>query len=94
MSGWRKRQIADKVDAHYSNTDNPVDFPPAPDPIDSLMYSAGLTAQGCWDEMDDYNRTAIERFAELIIFECIKIAVFRGDSKTAREIKEHFGYEI
>jgi hypothetical protein len=58
------------------------------------MYSAGLTAQGCWDEMDDYNRTAIERFAELIIFECIKIAVFRGDAKTAREIKEHFGYEI
>ena len=38
--------------------------------IDDLMYEAGLTAQGCWDEMDEYNRTAIMKFAELIIKEC------------------------
>ena len=38
--------------------------------IDDLMYEAGLTAQGCWDEMDEYNRTAIMKFAELIIREC------------------------
>jgi hypothetical protein len=38
--------------------------------IDDLMYEAGLTAQGCWDEMDEYNRKAIMKFAELIIREC------------------------
>ena len=38
--------------------------------IDKLMYHAGLTAQGCWDEMDEYDRKAIEKFAELIVREC------------------------
>jgi hypothetical protein len=32
-----------------------------------------------------------EKFARLIVFECIKIAVFRGDSVTGKAIKEHFG---
>ena len=40
--------------------------------IEDLMYHAGLTAQGCWDEMDEYDRKAIEKFAELIVKECIK----------------------
>jgi TRAP-type C4-dicarboxylate transport system substrate-binding protein len=39
--------------------------------IDKLMYHAGLTAQGCWDEMDEYDRKAIEKFAELIVQECM-----------------------
>jgi hypothetical protein len=39
--------------------------------IEELMYHAGLTAQGCWDEMDDYGRKAIENLAGLIIQECI-----------------------
>ena len=34
-----------------------------------------------------------QAFAETLIFECIKIAVFRGDSATAKAIKEHFGVE-
>jgi hypothetical protein len=33
----------------------------------------------------------IEKFADLILFECVKIAVFKGDTATAKEIKEHFG---
>lgn len=33
----------------------------------------------------------MEKFAELILFECIKIAVFKGDAATGRAIKEHFG---
>jgi hypothetical protein len=40
--------------------------------IDKLMYHAGLTAQGCWDEMDEYDRKAIEKFAELIIQDCME----------------------
>jgi hypothetical protein len=34
-----------------------------------------------------------EKFAELIVFECIKIAVFTGDTTTGKAIKEHFGVE-
>lgn len=39
--------------------------------LEDLMYRAGLTAQGCWDSMDDYDRKAIEKFADLIIQECL-----------------------
>ena len=41
--------------------------------FDNLMYEAGLTAQGCWDEMDEYDRAAILKFAELIVKECVKV---------------------
>ena len=43
------------------------------DKFDDLMYQAGLTAQGCWDQMDDYDRTAILKFGELIVRECVKV---------------------
>ena len=34
-----------------------------------------------------------EKFAELIVAECIKLAVFKGDAKTGKAIKQHFGVE-
>jgi hypothetical protein len=37
--------------------------------IGDLMYRAGLTAQGCWDEMDAYDRKAIMTLAELTVKE-------------------------
>ena len=40
----------------------------------------------CWED-------ELEKFAELILFECIKLAVFKGDSSTAKAIKEHFGVQ-
>lgn len=43
------------------------------DQFDDLLYSAGLTAQGCWDELDEYARDAILRFGRLIVQDCIKI---------------------
>jgi len=59
------------------------------------MYQAGLTAQGCWDKMDEYDRKAIEKFAELIVRECAKVARLntRVDSKVYLMIQEHFGVE-
>jgi hypothetical protein len=65
--------------------------------IEDLMYHAGLTAQGCWDEMDDYEHKAIEKFAELIVKECLKLNS-KELSITAIErllplYKEHFGVE-
>lgn len=41
--------------------------------LEELMYHAGLTAQGCWDNMDEYNRQAILKFAQLIIAECTTV---------------------
>ena len=34
--------------------------------LEDLMYRAGLTAQGCWDSMDQYAREAILDFAKLV----------------------------
>ena len=72
--------------------------------IDKLMYHAGLTAQGCWDEMDEYDRKAIEKFAELIVKECVDICnkvYFENypdaeDFERSQEgdaIQNHFGVE-
>lgn len=60
--------------------------------FDDLMYQAGLTAQGCWDQMDDYDRTAILKFAELIVLECAN-AVMDGTKEGdhyAMRIENHF----
>ena len=67
--------------------------------IENLMYHAGLTAQGCWDEMDDYAKQAIERFAVLIVRECLDQCynrgmndeLYAGQLKAAAYIEEHFG---
>jgi hypothetical protein len=69
--------------------------------IEDLMYHAGLTAQGCWDEMDDYAKQAIERFAELIVKECAEVAQMNTPDTEeceythliSEKIREHFGVE-
>jgi hypothetical protein len=59
------------------------------------MYRAGLTAQGCWDKFDEYDKQALNKFAELIVRECIDIAEqTRYDGKVVAErIKFVFGVE-
>ena len=71
--------------------------------LEDLMYRAGLTAQGCWDNMDQYDREAIERFANLIISESINVVNKRymGDNnredfevrRCVEDLKKHFGVE-
>jgi len=66
--------------------------------IEYCLYEAGLTAQGCWEELDDYAKEGIERFAKLIIKECADLVddpedhddlyVSDGDM-----IKKHFGVD-
>lgn len=72
------------------------------DRFDELMYRAGITAQGCWDEMDGYDRDAILNFAELIVKECAEVgldSVEDGDDLDAimkrvhNNILKHFGVE-
>jgi len=40
------------------------------DIIEYCFYQSGLTSQGCWDELDDYAKESIERFARLLVQEC------------------------
>jgi len=44
------------------------------DRMENLMYHSGLTASGCWDDMDDYAHKAIEKLAELIVKETLQVA--------------------
>ena len=75
--------------------------------FDNLMYEAGITAQGCWDEMDEYDRTAILKFANMIVGECMRMCevtemsfvthdcdVEASGAITVKQfIAEHFGVE-
>ena len=70
--------------------------------LEELMYQSGLTAQGCWDEMDGYDHEAIEKFAELIVQECAdivnkKVALMLKTEMYHVEpgifIKQHFGVD-
>ncbi len=56
--------------------------------IKELIEQVGTDSSGKWMRIDQ-----AEALAELIIFECVKLAVFKGDSATGQVIKEHFGVE-
>jgi len=53
------------------------------DKIDELMEEST-------EYVFDIPRLDGRKFAELILFECVKIATFKGDVATAKAIKEHF----
>ena len=57
--------------------------------IENLMYEAGLLADGCWEEMDEYDQKAIERFAELIVRECAAYAF--SDDQDHKAMLNYFG---
>ena len=70
--------------------------------IEHCLYEAGLTAQGCWEDLDTYTQEGIEKFAELIVQECIDIIspytvrMSRPGEEylhPINEIKKHFGVE-
>lgn len=35
--------------------------------IENLLYQAGITAQGCWDELDSYAKDAILRLITITV---------------------------
>ena len=59
--------------------------------IEDLLYQARLTAQGCGDKLGTSEQDAIEKFAELIVRECIIIS--QVGSITETRLKQHFGVE-
>ena len=48
--------------------------------LEDLMYQAGLTAQGSWDEMDQYNRDAVLKLVSLVLDQCIDLVEQSGRS--------------
>ena len=46
--------------------------------FEKQMYQSGLTAQGCWDEMDSYMHEAIDKFGELVVRRCISEVAMMG----------------
>jgi len=54
--------------------------------IQDLIKQVGTDISGKWVSVDNANV-----IAELIVFECVKIATFKGDATTGRAIKQHFG---
>lgn len=60
------------------------------EPFDELLYKAGLTAQGCWDQLDRYDQEAIIKFAKLVVLAVIEAA---EHIEGIPQILEHFGVE-
>jgi hypothetical protein len=76
------------------------------DIFEKLHYHSGLVAQGCWSDLDEYDREAIRRFGDLIVEECAEVArqtilsgsgvdpeTFTGTVTTVQAIRKHFGIE-
>ena len=62
--------------------------------FEELMYHSGLTADGCWNDMDQYDQEAVLKFAELIVRECMDVVSKKCASPTAYQaLSEHFGVE-
>ena len=71
--------------------------------LDHCLYLAGLTASGCWEDLDTYTQEGIERFADFIIAEAIAVVQkrFMGDlnredmevRRCVDDLKKHFGVE-
>ena len=71
--------------------------------ISVLLYEAGLTADGCFGEMDQYDQEAVMRVIELTIKKCADLCqdvtsggMFSPNQQYASaacrdKIKEHFG---
>lgn len=58
--------------------------------FDQLMYDAGLTAQGSFEEMDKYDQEAVKRFGELIVLEAARWLSNR-EFAHPDALKYHFG---
>lgn len=61
------------------------------DKLENLMYESGITAQGCWDDMDEFDRQAIERLIDLVIKECATVARNHTLSRNGVEILKYQG---
>jgi hypothetical protein len=67
--------------------------------FEDLLYRAGLTAQGCWDELGTYEQDAIERLYQLMVEEFSVFARQHNLENADRSymihqaVKRHFGVD-
>jgi hypothetical protein len=73
------------------------------DKFEDLLYNSGLTSQGCWDKLDEWDREAVLKFAELIVRNCIDEMITQmwhhgidesnnpSFYKAVERTKQHFG---
>ena len=61
--------------------------------VEDLLYQAGLTAQGCWEDLDTYTQEAIERLVIIAVRECANLADEAEPFLASDLIKQHFGVE-
>jgi hypothetical protein len=59
--------------------------------IENLLYSSGLTAQGCWDQLDSYAQDAIIRAIQMTAQECASVCMSQADK---RNIRHCFGLPV
>ena len=69
--------------------------------VEAALYQSGLTAQGCWDQLDDYAKTAVLKFAELVVVDCARLVKELADygnlqtgEQLATEVRQYFGVEL
>lgn len=65
--------------------------------FDDCLYHSGMTAQGCWDEFDDYQKEAVARLATMIIDESanwINDNVGVIDEEARVDLHKHFKVNI
>jgi hypothetical protein len=66
------------------------------DHFEQLLYESGLTAQGSWDQMDQYDREAIRHLYDMAIQDCINnVEVWERDSRNhiSHMLRLHYGME-
>jgi len=69
--------------------------------FEDLMYHSGLVASGCWDQLDTYDRQAVEKFGELAVQKCLQMIANEANQydnpvwavELMNDIAEHFGVE-
>lgn len=55
--------------------------------IEELMYKSGLVAQGSFDDMDSYDKEAVQKYADLMVEQALKdVLEIIGDSRNYNKV--------
>jgi len=57
--------------------------------LEKLMYEAGLTADGSWDHLDEYDQEAVLRLVRLVVYR----AAYFCDDYGPNKCLEYFGVQ-
>ncbi len=49
--------------------------------LENLLYQSGLTANGSWDQMDQYDQEAVLRLLEMTVKQCLEFCEVAATNK-------------